>query len=732
MALDMEMMFRAIQKLLSNTLLSLRKHCAFAASPATRKTAAQVAAQDADDTLADSSLRYLAQQSLLGFYVLDSSGCVLHANLKMAQMLGYPHASELQGLWIAELTAIEDLAQVQQHMRVRLNGQQQVRHTCRMRGCDGTLRWVDVQGSVCIDSHGALLLVQLVLDVQRQVQSDWQSRLADRVFESTSEGILITDQEFCIVAVNPAFTRITGYPAEQATGKRSRMLTGPVAQAQINRGMLQRLAADGHWQGEMRDRRKDGSWYPAWLSISAIRDDQDGISHYVGVFTDNTLRKEAETKLAFLAEHDSLTGLLNRNSLMRALSEQIAAAQLSGEQLVLFFIDLDRFKAVNDSLGHHAGDLLLVAAAERLRQQLRPDDILARFGGDEFVVVLRDSPPAEFISTLAHRLINCIQRAFVINGHEMFITASIGSAAYPEHGDDAISILKNADIAMYRAKEEGKNAFQLFNKQMSQHALDRMLLENSLRHALERKEFELYYQPQFATDDGRLCGAEALIRWHHPERGLVAPDVFISLAEQTGLIVPLGAWVLHQACRQGKDWLDRGYRFGRIAVNLSPRQFSASDLLRTIDEALVESGLPSTMLELEITEGVIMQNPQEAVLLLQRMRQLGVSISVDDFGTGYSSLASLKQYPLDMLKIDRSFIQGIPHDADDVAITEAIIAIAHKLHLRVVAEGVEFPEQQAFLRAAGCDIVQGFLHARPLPASQFDSLLARDLAQVQA
>jgi diguanylate cyclase (GGDEF)-like protein/PAS domain S-box-containing protein len=672
------------------------------------------------------SVDYLMQQSLMGVYLLDGNGHIVQANDKMAQMLGLDHGDALQGLALHELIAADDLAAVEQQRHQRLfKQQQQVCYSCRLQRKDGSQRWVQVQGSVCEDwrpgLEGATLLVEMLLDVNRQVQSEWESRLADRVFESTSEGILITDQEFRILAVNPAFTRITGYRVEEALGKRSRMLTGPAAQAEINRGMLQRLAADGHWQGEMKDRRKDGNWYPAWLAISAIRDAEHGISHYVGVFTDNTIRKEAETKLAFLADHDSLTGLQNRSSLMRSLSEQIAQARERSERLAVFFIDLDRFKTVNDTLGHHAGDQLLVAAAERLRQQLRPTDVLARFGGDEFVVVLHGSPPQEMIATLAQRLINSIAQPFVLHGHEMFISASIGSAAFPEHGDDAVSILKNADIAMYRAKDGGKNAFQLFNQEMSQYALEQMLLENSLRHAVERKEFELFYQPQFAANDGTVCGVEALVRWRHPTRGLVAPGMFITLAEQTGLIVPLGAWVLREACRQGKVWLDRGYRFGRIAVNLSPRQFSAGDLLRTIDDALAESGLPSTMLELEITEGAIMQNPQEAAVLLKRMRRLGVSISVDDFGTGYSSLASLKQYPLDTLKIDRSFIQGIPHDGHDTALTEAIIAIAHKLQLRVVAEGVELPEQQRFLQEVGCDVVQGYLHAQALPASEIES-----------
>ncbi|WP_232511726.1 bifunctional diguanylate cyclase/phosphodiesterase [Herbaspirillum sp. meg3] len=720
---------RALQRRLSNAFVAIQArygrsararsmHARLHANAYAGHLHQQVRAPSAD--LAR-SFRYVADQSLVGVYMLRSDGAVLHANDKMANMLGYDSAADVIGLHIANLTAPEDLALLEENLQARLSGaEEHVRYTHRILSRDGTRRWVEVHGSVC-QYDGGTALVEMALDVNQKVQSEWQSRLADRVFESTSEGILITDAEFRILAVNPAFTRITGYHPEEAMDKRSRMMTGPGAQAEINRGMLQRLASDGHWQGEMKDRRKDGSWYPAWLSISAIRDNQGGITNYVGVFTDNTIRKEAENKLAFLADHDSLTGLLNRSSLMRIFAQQIEAAQTSGETLVLFFIDLDRFKTVNDTLGHHAGDQLLVAAAERLREQLRPDDVLARFGGDEFVVILGDSPPQEMISAIAQRLINSILRPFVINGHEMFISASIGSAAYPEHGEDAIAILKNADIAMYHAKERGKNAFQLFNKEMSNHALEQMLLENSLRHAIERKEFELYYQPQFSAVDGAICGAEALIRWRHPTRGLVAPGMFITLAEQTGLIVPLGAWVLREACRQGKVWLDRGYQFGRIAVNLSPRQFSSDDLLSTIDNALGQSGLPSAMLELEITEGAIMQNPQEAVVLLKRMRQLGVTISVDDFGTGYSSLASLKQYPLDTLKIDRSFVKGIPADADDVAITEAIIAVAHKLHLQVVAEGVESQEQHDFLRAAGCDIVQGYLHSKPLSAGEIEA-----------
>ncbi|MBB5391032.1 MULTISPECIES: bifunctional diguanylate cyclase/phosphodiesterase [unclassified Herbaspirillum] len=676
------------------------------------------------------SSRHFHEQALVGVYMVDAVGNVLYANPKMADILGYGHAEAMIGLPFPELVAPEDLAQVQAHHRQLLEGaRSHVRHTRRMVGQDGVRRWVDVHGSVD-ELDGRTVLIEMALDVHEQVQAAWHSRLADRVFESASEGILITDEQFRILTVNPAFTRITGYGIDEALGKHSRMMTGPSSRTGVNRSMLEQLASIGNWQGEMMDRRKDGTWYPAWLSISTIRGNHDAISHYVGVFTDNTIRKEAENKLAYLAEHDSLTGLLNRNSLMRILSEKIGSAEQCDRQLVLFFIDFDRFKSVNDTLGHHSGDQLLVAATERLRRQLRQQDVLARFGGDEFIVVLDDAASEGMAAELAQRLMSDMAEPFFINGHKIFMSASIGCAIYPQHGKDAMTMLKNADIAMYRAKERGKNAFQLFNKEMSDHALEQMLLENSLRHALERQEFELFYQPQFGAADNRLCGMEALVRWRHPSRGLVAPGLFISLAEQTGLIVPLGGWILREACRQGKAWLDRGYRFGRIAVNLSPCQFLSDDLPAAIDAALAQSGLPPSLLELEITESAIMQNQQAATALLKRMRELGVAISVDDFGTGYSSLASLKQYPLDTLKIDRSFVKDIPHDADNVAITEAIIAIAHKLRLRVVAEGVESEEQNAFLRSAGCDIIQGYLHAHPLAPAEIENRWLADKRSV--
>ena len=661
--------------------------------------------------------RTFVEQTLVGLYVVQD-GVVAYANPVGAQMLDYDSADDIIGRPVTDFTAPEDLAVLQENHRRRLTGEtQSIRYTYRALKRDGSRIWFEVHGSVC-DYEGRPAIMGVAMDVTQRVEFERNSRLANRVFISASEGIVITDAERRIEAVNPAFTRITGYLASEATGKLSRMMTGHGAE--VNKEMLEQLVRDGYWQGEMYDRRKNGEWYPAWLSVSTVRDTDGNISSYVGVFTDNTRRKEDEIRLQFLASHDSLTGMLNRSGMMTRFDEEITRARADGRQLALLFLDLDRFKTVNDTLGHLAGDQLLMAASVRMRTLLQNSAIIARPGGDEFTVLLDDPQASGNAGRLAEQLIERMAEPFLIEGQEMFVTASIGIACYPADGDDAPTLLKNADVAMYRAKQRGKNTFQFFTSDMNTQALEQMLLENSLRHALERGEFVLHYQPQFHSADCNIAGVEALIRWHHPELGLVPPGTFIALAEQNGLIVPIGAWVLREACRQGKAWLDAGRNFGRVAVNLSARQFVSGDLLDTIRDALDRSGLPPAMLELEITESTIMHNPQEAIPLLERIRDMGVALSVDDFGTGYSSLSSLKQYPLDSLKIDRSFINGVPHDADDVAITEAIIAIAHKMQLKVVAEGVETQEQADFLRAAGCDVAQGYLLGRPVPAKELE------------
>jgi diguanylate cyclase (GGDEF)-like protein/PAS domain S-box-containing protein len=444
------------------------------------------------------------------------------------------------------------------------------------------------------------------------------------------------------------------------------------------------------------------------------------IGSQIGLFI---ARKHAEERIRHLAHYDELTGLANRSMINQCLKHAVAQARRNSKPLAVLFIDLDRFKNVNDTLGHGAGDMVLKEVARRLLECLRASDTVGRLGGDEFVVLIEETPDPTHGAVVAQKILAAISRSFTLDGQEFHFTASIGISTYPADGDDMQNLLKNADIAMYRAKEQGKNNYQFYSAQMNVHTLERLTLESDLRRALERNEFVLNYQPKVHIGSGRITGMEALVRWQHPTNGLVPPMKFIPLAEETGLIVPIGLWVLKTACAQNKAWQARGLPPLRIAVNLSARQFVHEDLLRDVAGVLEETGLDPTLLELEITESMVMKDPAHAVKLLSGLKGMGIPLSIDDFGTGYSSLSYLKRFPLDSLKIDRSFIRDLPDDADDTAITRAIVAMAHGLKLSVIAEGVETEEQLDFLRATGCDEMQGYLFSKPVSASEFECLV---------
>ncbi|STQ91818.1 bifunctional diguanylate cyclase/phosphodiesterase [Iodobacter fluviatilis] len=565
--------------------------------------------------------------------------------------------------------------------------------------------------------------VVLAASNQEEFVAAKSTRLAAQVFGNASEGILITDANARIVAVNPAFSRITGFDSADAIGRVSRMFNQRGSGRAVNQSMLSELQAYGHWQGEMEDRRKNGETYPAWLSISAVRDEQGGMSNYVGVFSDYTHRKEAEQRLFHLANHDPLTGLYNRMALQDQLHSAVQRAKES--QFAVLFIDLDRFKTINDTLGHEVGDAMLVIVAQRLQNALNEKDVLARIGGDEFTILLENTVCLEQVGQVAERLRQALIQPCLINGQELFVSCSIGISVYPSDGKTPAALLKNADVAMYRAKETGKNNVQFFAANMNDMALEHLMMENGLRHALERKQFCLHYQPKIDLASGQLSGLESLIRWNHPSLGLVPPVSFIPLAEENGLIVAIGEWVLFEACRQMRVWLDAGFNIPHVAVNLSPRQFQKANLVQQVKMALTNTGLAASRLELEITESMIMQDPQRAVQTLNELKAMGVMLAIDDFGTGYSSLSNLKHFPIDSLKIDRSFVEGLPEDTDNAAITEAIIAMARKLRLSVVGEGVETTQQMLFLRKSGCQSVQGYLYSRALSADDLEIYLAR-------
>jgi len=591
----------------------------------------------------------------------------------------------------------------------------------RLIASDGRVVWVQDMVKVIPNTAGTRPqeLVGVMLDITARKEAEAGLRLSRQVFDNTAEGILITDAYFNVLEVNQAYLNITGYSREEVVGEKPVVMNTGLHNQQYYDDLWRTLREEGKWVGEIWSRRKNGESYPEWLSISAVADSKKIVQNYVAVFTDITQRKQSEERLQFLASHDALTHLPNRALLQERIEQGLLRAKRSHGKLAILFIDLDRFKIINDTLGHHAGDMLLQEAARRLKDCLRVSDTVARQGGDEFVVLIEDFADVQYLASVARKIMNVLAQPFILLNQELYISASIGISVYPEDGMDIFSLLKNADVAMYRAKESGKNTFQFYAAESNVHSVERLALENNLRRALERKEFVLHFQAKVNLRTGKIIGAEALLRWQHPELGLIKPADFISLAEETGLIIPIGAWVLEEACREAYSWKQVAGHAIRVGVNLSARQFREEGLHQTIANALTQSGLTADCLELEITESMIMQNAERAASLLQHFRELGTLVLIDDFGTGYSSLGYLKHFPIDSLKIDRSFVRDIPQDSDDMAITQAIIALARSLDLKVVAEGVENQEQLKFLHEQGCDLMQGYLFSMPLPAAEF-------------
>ncbi len=544
-----------------------------------------------------------------------------------------------------------------------------------------------------------------------------------RIFESTIEGILITDTEGMIQSVNPAFSLITGYSAIETIGQTPAMLKSDRHDADFYHAMWQKLVDKGQWEGEVWNRRKNGEIYPQWLTLTAINDKEGNTSQYVGLFNDITEQKKNEEQIRHQAYHDFLTGLPNRLLFNDRLKQAMALSQRMNEQLAIMFIDLDRFKNINDSLGHGVGDQLLQAMAKRLKLCTREEDSVARMGGDEFTVMLPRINHLSDVAQVARKVLDGLSQPFNIKGHELVVTASIGISLYPVDGKLPEVLMKNSDSAMYRAKELGKNKYQFYSAEMNADAVAHLTLETELRHALEHNEFCLHYQPQIDISSGNLVGFESLIRWQHPDHGLIPPGKFIPMLEETGLIVPVGEWVLHEACQQNQHWRQSGLLPVRIAVNFSSHQFREKNIHQLVATALADTGLSADGLEAEITEGVLMDDVDASRHTLEQLQDMGVAIAIDDFGTGYSSLSYLKQFTVDMLKIDQSFVRDITCNPQDVEIVTSIITMAHGLELGVIAEGVETDEQLQCLTDLGCDQVQGYLTGRPLEKHQAEKLL---------
>ena len=548
------------------------------------------------------------------------------------------------------------------------------------------------------------------------LETEEQSKRHQQIIDQIHDSVIAMDLEGYITSWNKGAENLFGYTANEVIGKNILFLYAD--ENEDDSLLYQDLFEKGGREMVVRRRKKSGEDFSASLSLSLTHDRDDNPIGIIGYMMDVTERLQAEEQIYRLAYYDSLTGLPNRAMLYTLLKQALTAAHRSQRHGAVLFIDLDRFKQINDSLGQEAGDLLLKEVSRRLTECVRNEDVAARIGGDEFVVALFDITKQEHAAIVAKKILDSLSLPIMVNGHDLLVASSIGISVYPDDGDDAETLIKCADVAMFRAKQGGcDEGYMFFSQDMNQRSLERLQLENNLRRALERNELLLHYQPQLDLVTGKIIGAEVLLRWQHGDT-TIPPAQFIPLAEETGLIIPIGEWILETVCAKNKQWQEAGLPIVRLAVNISARQFRPQ-LPQLVQQVLNRHGLDASYLELEITESVIMQNAEGVIALMQDFQRLGIALSLDDFGTGYSSLSYLKRFPIDTLKIDQSFVRGLPDDTDDTAIAKAIISLARNLGIRVIAEGVENLAQMDFLRAADCDEIQGYYYSRPLPEEDF-------------
>ena len=588
--------------------------------------------------------------------------------------------------------------------------------------------------NTCVVNHDAQITGFLFvgIDISQRKGAEKRLQLAHKVIENTSEGIVVTDPTGTIVDVNPAHLKTMGYSRDEVIGNNPRLWKSGRHDQTFYQNMWRKLLKDGIWEGEIWDRRKDGEVFPKWLSINAIKDDQGTVLNYVALSTDITQQKATEQELENLAFYDPLTQLPNRTLFKDRLEHELLIAKRFNRPLGLMFLDLDRFKDVNDTLGHDIGDLLLEKVARRLEGCLRASDTVCRLGGDEFTVILTEISSPDALAHVAENMITAINEAFVLNNQQVFISTSIGIALFPDDGLDFGTLTRHADIAMYKCKEAGRDNYSFYTADMNVQNQARISMESDLRRALEQNQLELHYQPIVDMSSGKVVTVEALVRWRHPLKGLIMPQQFIPLAEETGLIIPLGEWVLKTACRDTAQLNIDGWPELKVSVNLSGRQFQSSELVDSVVKNLSESKLSVKNLQLEITESMIMHDVDEAIEIMKQLNSRGLKISIDDFGTGYSSLSHLKKFPIHSLKIDRAFIRDIADDKDDEAIVDTIISMAKAMDLHVTAEGVETSEQLDYLLKRHCDLIQGYYFSKPLALPQLRSYLSQESQSVSA
>ncbi len=656
----------------------------------------------------------------LGFWAVDTSGHLVDVNEMYASLSGYVREELLQ-MSIPQLEEMQSPEEIKENIdRIMKSGYARFRTVHRKK--DGSTFPVEVVTTFSPIKGGRFFA--FIEDITDKVEQEGRLETASLVFDSMNQGVVVTDANNKVVSINPAMTEITGYTLEEIEGKDPKIFSSGRHDNDYYAAMWGALLDTGHWEGEIWDRRKDGSVYPKWQTINAIHDQHGDIAQFVSVFSDITERKKTEEVIWRQANFDSLTGLANRLMFNNRLKQELEHHRRLGGKIAVMYLDLDGFKDVNDSLGHAAGDALLIQVAERLQQLTRRTDMVSRLGGDEFTLLVSDFGHSEVVGTLAEGVLESISQPIPIEGTDVRVSASIGIALFPDDGVSHEALTKHADLAMYQAKESGKNNYKFFQKEMNARAMSRMALINDLHQAVDARAFELYYQPKIRLLDGKVIGMEALIRWPREGCGLIPPDTFIPCAEETGLIIPMGHWVLEQACMQASAWNSQFATGLKVAVNLSSRQFRVKNLVTEVLAVLDAQKLPAALLELEITESILMDDVEDAISVMHEIKDSGISIAIDNFGTGYSSLSYLKRFPISTLKIDKSFIRELTEDSADAAIVGSTITLAKSLDLEVVAEGVENADQLEYLKKQQCHSVQGYHIAKPMPAAEFEQFLS--------
>ncbi len=669
----------------------------------------------------------VARNAVVGVFVMDADMRLRYVNRKLAEMFGYRPEEMAEGLTVGELLAVPGKEGWQDELADAATQTRRVRNTLHYETPafhrDGTPLDIEVFASRMV-LDGAPAIIGIVLDVTERKKAEASVRRAALVYANTSEAVVVTDHSGVILDVNPAFTAITGYTLAEMVGQRMSLLSSGRHDAAFYRGMWESLRTTGKWSGDIWNRRKGGEEYVERLTIDTSYNEDGTVNCHIGLFSDVTADRLKEETIWRQAHFDHLTGLPNRKMFHEELVRCMVKANHEGGSLALVYLDLDLFKEVNDSLGHDKGDELLTEVATRLKRAVRDGDVVARLGGDEFTVILNGCDDPDMVDRLCARLLVAVAEPYVFDHNVVNVSASLGITLYPRDADNVTDLLKHADLAMYSAKDGGRNQYRHFSLVMQREAQERRDLLRELQESIHLQHFELYYQPIIEVASGRICKAEALLRWHHPRRGMVPPGDFIPLAEDSGLIVPIGDWVFRSAAAQTVMWRQRHDRDFQVSVNVSPVQFTADehDPVDWID-CVKELGMPGSAVLVEITERLLMKVDGTSKNKLLAFRDAGVQVALDDFGTGYSSLSYLKRFDIDFIKIDQLFVRNITTESDDLALCHAIIAMAHRLGLKVVAEGVATAAQHELLLRAGCDYAQGFLYAQPLPASRFEQLL---------